>query len=86
MIPGVTAKVVRVIPFRSAEVKGQQRLMSLKMMMTYLLAGEAELLCLSLSSMAAKPGFSSLISNFSCPPLCAMSCCMEVGGRPGIPG
>lgn len=47
-----------------------------------LLAGEAELLCLSLSSMAANPGFSSLISC----PLCAMSCWMEVGGRPGRPG
>ena len=46
----------------------------------YRLAGEAELLCFSLSSMAADIGFSSLMS------LWPMSCARLVGGNPGRPG
>lgn len=49
-----------------------------------LLAGLAEELCFSLSSIACSPGFSSLTSGPPRPamPLWANICCMEVGGSP----
>lgn len=54
-----------------------------------LLAGLAEELCFSRSSMAWRPGFSSFTSpgapGMPGSPRCAISCWMEVGGRPGWP-
>ena len=50
------------------------------MLISHLLAGEAELLCFSLSSMAARPDFSSFMS------LCPIIWARLEGGRPGRPG